>query len=246
MDLLQRHKTDLKLHGEIISLMSNYLKGVKLGSDTSNLMTRKKFITTVEKTFQTEGLKPTHEIIILSDGSHATIAIFDIEYMILSLLTDDHLMKDDNIAEGYDLFTGKIDNNHPHNQNYGEIHTGDAWEPAVKKFCGNEGKYMPVSLIVFGDKTYTDLHGALSVTPVIFTLTLFNTASRNNPAFWRPLAYIPNLSHGKAKSDKTKPQTKVQDEHHCLALVFKSLCELNKSQRSIKMRVKGKFVPGKV
>ena len=97
--------------------------------------------------------------------------------MILSLLTDDHLMKDDNIAERYELFTGKTDNNHPHNQNYGEIRTGDAWEPAVKKFCGNEGKYMPVSLIVFGDKTYTDLHGALSVTPVIFTLTLFNTAS---------------------------------------------------------------------
>ena len=77
-------------------------------------MTRKKFNTKVEKTFQTEGLKPTHENILLSDGSHATITIFDIEYMILSLLTDDHLMKDDNLAEGYDLFTGKTDNNHPH------------------------------------------------------------------------------------------------------------------------------------
>ena len=89
---------------------------------------------------------------------------------------------------------------------------------------------MPISLIVFGDKTYTDLHGALSVTPIIFTLTLFNNASRNNPAFWRPLAYIPNLTHGKAKSNKTQPQVKVQDEHRCLALVFKSLCELNKSK----------------
>ena len=155
-------------------------------------------------------------------------------------------MKDENIAEGYDMFTGKPDENHPHNNHYGEVHTGDAWEPVLEKYCVSDGKYMRIALIVFGDKTYTDLHGALSVTPIIFTLTLFNNASRNNPAFWRPLAYIPNLTHGKAKSNKTQPQVSVQDEHRCLALVFKSLRELNKSQRGFKMIIKGKFVKGMV
>ncbi len=34
---------------------------------------------------------------------------------------------------------------------------------------------MPVGLIVFGDKSHTDLHGVLSLTPIIFTFTFFNS-----------------------------------------------------------------------
>ncbi len=58
---------------------------------------------------------------------------------------------------------------------------------------------MPIALIIFGDKSHTDLHGALALTPIIFTLTLFNITSWNNSKFWRPLAYIPNLGYGKNK-----------------------------------------------
>ncbi len=59
----------------------------------------------------------------------------------------------------------------PSNQKYGEVHTGEAWLPAQNKYCGgNEGKTnMPVALIVFGDKSHIDLHGALLLTPIIFT-----------------------------------------------------------------------------
>jgi hypothetical protein len=56
---------------------------------------------------------------------------------------------------------------------------------------------MPVGLILFGDKSHTDLHGVLTLTPIIFTLTVFNRASRNTTNFWRLLDYIPNLSYGK-------------------------------------------------
>ena len=47
------------------------------------------------------------------------------------------------------------------NRCYGEIHTGDAWQPVRDKFCGTEGKYMPFPVIIFVDKSHTDLHGAL-------------------------------------------------------------------------------------
>jgi len=88
---------------------------------------------------------------------------------------------------------------------------------------------MPVALIVFVDKTHTDLHGALSLTPIIFTLILFNRASRNNPKFWRPLGYIPNLSYGKGTSDKMATRDKIQDEHDCMSFVFKSLKKIRKN-----------------
>jgi hypothetical protein len=82
---------------------------------------------------------------------------------------------------------------------------------------------MPVALIIFGDKSHTDLHGALALTPVIFTLTLINQLACNNTNFWQPISYIPNLSYGKGTADKTKTQHKMQDEHTCLSCAFQSL-----------------------
>ncbi len=101
-------------------------------------------------------------------------------------------MNNANIAEGYNVFTGDVDPTNQSNQKYGEVHTGDAWLPARDRFCAPPDATkndMPVALIIFGEKSHTDLHGALALTPIIFTLTLFNRTSQNNANFWRPLAY---------------------------------------------------------
>jgi hypothetical protein len=114
----------------------------------------------------------------------------------LDLLTNKITMDKANIAEGYNVFTGDIDDGHTANKKYGEIHTSDAWLPAQDRFCTPKDVNiinMPVGLVIFGDKSHTDLHGALSLTRIIFTLTMFNRTSRNNTNFWRPLGYIPNL-----------------------------------------------------
>ncbi len=87
---------------------------------------------------------------------------------------------------------------------------------------------MPVALIVFGDKSHTDLHGALLLTPIIFTMTLFNQLACNNTKFWRPIGYIPNLSYGKGTADRTSTRDKIQDEHTCLSCAFQSLCRIFK------------------
>ena len=104
---------------------------------------------------------------------------------------------------------------------------------------------MPVPLIFFGDKTQTNLHGSLAVTPITFTLSLFNRAARNNPRCWRPLAYTSNLLHGKGKKNKTTSIVKLQDEHKCLVLAFKSLTDLHQCRRGITMQVRGRFVRGR-
>ena len=90
----------------------------------------------------------------------------------MSLLSDPNLMNDQYFPDGYNVLTGEETNGHA-NDKYGEIHTGDAWQPSRDRYCKNQND-MPVALIVFADKSHTDLHGALSFTPIIFTLTLFN------------------------------------------------------------------------
>ncbi len=112
-------------------------------------------------------------------------------------------MNNSNFAKGYNVLTGEVDMNNPCNSKYSKVHTGDAWSPARNKYCTvAKQQTMPVVLIVFGDKSHTDLHGTLSLRPIIFTLTLFNQSASNNPRFWRPIGYIPNSSHGKGISDR--------------------------------------------
>ena len=83
----------------------------------------------MEKEFKTISMKPKHIDVVLEDQSTATVSLFDLENMMKTLLMDESLMADDNLAEGYDIFTGETSDGECNN-NYGEIHTGDAWDPA--------------------------------------------------------------------------------------------------------------------
>jgi hypothetical protein len=154
----------------------------------------------------------------LHDGKTVTVPVFDTKEMFISILTDKTLMLNTNFVEGYNVLTGDDDNNNPCNQEYGKVHTGDAWLPARDRFCANPyGPTMPVGFIVFGDKSHTNLHEKLALTPIIFTLTLLNRTSCNNTRFWRLISYIPNLSYGKGGADRRKTSDKLQDEHTCLS-----------------------------
>ncbi len=85
-----------------------------------------------------------------------------------------------------------------------------------------------VIFVIFGDKSHLDLKGTLSTIPIIFTFTCFNQDARNKVENWRPLSFLPNLSHGvlsskNEKSNKKNPVLSVQDEHNCLWVAFSSL-----------------------
>ncbi len=83
----------------------------------------------LEWNMDTANLKPQDVDTNLMFGGQATISVFDLETMIMSLLTDPTLMQPKNIAHGYDLFTGKCEGINTDDR-YGEVNTGDAWEPA--------------------------------------------------------------------------------------------------------------------
>jgi len=177
-------------------------------------------------------LCPVNKQVTLHDNTQVTVPVFDARAMIMDILTNTELMNQENIADGYNIFTGDVDENHKSNHNYGEIHTGDEWIPARDLYCRPQDNFtndMPVGIVIFGDKSHTDLHGALALTPIIFTLTFFNEKCRNNPKFWRVLGYVPNLGYGKNKSNKTPTVNKIQDEHDCLSCVFESIRKIHRT-----------------
>jgi hypothetical protein len=83
----------------------------------------------IEQNYDTAKLKAQDVAVILTFGGQATISVFDLEMVVMSLLTDPTLMQPKNIAHSYDLFTSKCEGNNTDDR-YGEIYTKDAWEPA--------------------------------------------------------------------------------------------------------------------
>ena len=242
-DLLLRHRASLLLYDEIVALVNTYLSSPSFNR-YDKIKSRRALLRSTQKSLNTSGLRPKERTVRLHNNSLITVPVFDAKNMIKSLLSDTTLMKESNFAEGYNVLTGELLTDHPANNQYGEVHTGDAWLPARNKYCQDDND-MPVGLIIFADKSHTDLHGSLSLTPFIFTLTLFNRACRNNAKFWRPLGYIPNLSHGKGTSDKTATVDKIQDEHDCVSLILKSLKKINRNN-GFDCKVLGKSVRVKV
>jgi hypothetical protein len=229
-EVINNHKASLKIHDDIIDIFNDYISAPDFDR-YRRLSNRKSFMQRMESTFKLTHLRPRYCDVQLHYKSVATVPIFDAKDMILDLLTNPMCMQKNNLADGYDIFTGLVNEQLPANQRYDEVHTGDAWMPARNRFCQQMDKtnVMPVGLILFGDKSHTDLHGALLVTPIIFTLTMFNRNFRNNSNSWRPLAYIPNLSYGKNKADKTKTAYKVQDEHSCISVALKSIKDIHRN-----------------
>ncbi len=244
-DIINNHKASLKMHDDIVHIFNEYISSPSFDK-YAKLKMQKSFIQSIETSLNVTHLRPKPTNVKLHDDSEQIVPVFDAKAMILDILTNKSCMQEQNLAPGFDVFTGDVDEKHIDNQRYGEIHTGDCRLPARDRFCPckeNESN-MPVRLIVFGDKSHTDLHGALALTPIIFTLTMYNRASRNNTNFWRPLGYIPNLMHGKNKADRTNTSQKNQDEHNCLSMLFQSYKDIHRNG-GFAATVMGREVPSR-
>ena len=94
-------------------------------------------------------LKQTMHQVTMSDSSIVTVPIFKVKSVLLSMLHDPEKMQHENIAEGYDLFSGKV--TFPITQ-YNEIHSGDLWQEARDYYCGSDLNAFPLALVCFYDK----------------------------------------------------------------------------------------------
>jgi hypothetical protein len=162
-NLINNHKASLKLYDDIVNLFNEYISSNNF-DQFAKLKSRKSFIKLMESSYRVTHLWPKNRVVMLHDGSEVTVPVFDAKSMILDLLTNKITIVKSNIAEGYNVFTGNVDDGHTANKQYGEIHNGDAWLPACDRFCtpkDDNKNNMPVGLIIFGDKSHTDLHGDL-------------------------------------------------------------------------------------
>ncbi len=107
-NVLSQHCTGLKVHDEIISVIKRYNNEQSLTFSSHNLKTRSSLLKDLERNMDTSKLKPQDVDVNLTFGRQATIYVFGLETMIISLLTDPTLMQPKNIAHVNDLFTASV------------------------------------------------------------------------------------------------------------------------------------------
>jgi hypothetical protein len=100
--ICDHHRTDIKLFNKINQLIQQHSIGQQLSFLTDNLTNRLSFVKKLATSFKMETLKHEGVNVSLALGGDAIMAVFDIEAQILSLLIDESIMQQDNIANGYD------------------------------------------------------------------------------------------------------------------------------------------------
>ena len=119
-ELFNRNKGSLKMYDEVIDIMNMYIRSPDFDR-VSPILKRKQFLKSIDHNFNMSVMKPTYGSIRLYDGTLATVPVYDMKTMILSILHDDSLMRTENFAPGLDIFTGDIDAYCDANKYYGEI-----------------------------------------------------------------------------------------------------------------------------
>ena len=122
--LINNNKAPLKLYDDIVDFFNEYILSNNFNR-YARLKSRKSLIKANESTYNVTHLRPKHKNVVLTDGAEVTVPVFDAKSMILDLITNPGTMNKRNIAVGYDVFTGNVDETLPKNQCYGEIYTGN-------------------------------------------------------------------------------------------------------------------------
>jgi hypothetical protein len=78
----------------------------------------------------------------LTDGSVATVPVFDVKALLIAYLNDPLRVRQENFASNYDIFTGKVK---LQTSTLDEIQTGSIWEQARQKYCGDDSDAFPCS-----------------------------------------------------------------------------------------------------
>jgi hypothetical protein len=127
-DLLINHKASLPLYDEMCHLFEQCISSPNFDR-FAKFKSRRSLLTSTQETLNSKALQPIHGTARLHYNSLVTVPVFDTKHMIISLVTDPSVMNKKNFAEEYNVLTDEVDN-HPANNKYGEVHTGDAWLPA--------------------------------------------------------------------------------------------------------------------
>ncbi len=130
MSQLNEHcGNDLNMFNQIIRCIKAHAVHQEVEFDTLQILSCKQLVQFVTRYYKLDFLKPTLHSVPLSDGTVATMTIFDVKALLIAFLNNPLKMRKENLASNYNIFSGKAK---IPTSTIDEIHTGSLWEPARK------------------------------------------------------------------------------------------------------------------
>jgi hypothetical protein len=97
----------MNMFDEVVQCVKAHALHYRVDFTTLQILSRKQLVQVLTKHYQLDFLKPTLHYVPLSDGSVATVPIFDVKAQLIAFLSDPLRMRKENFASNYDIFTGK-------------------------------------------------------------------------------------------------------------------------------------------
>ena len=95
----------------------------------------------------------------------------------------------------------------------GDINTGMAYIKTYEAMITNPKRQILLPIIFYIDGAATGQFANLPVTPLKFTLGIFNRKARMKPHFWRTLGYVPVIH-----ADRSRGMRQVVESRHVEAI----------------------------
>ena len=158
------HTVDLNLSDKINKCVQYHARVHHMDFANMTLYSRKQLVQLLASLYNLHGMKPTIHRVRLTDNRIAVLPTFAIRSMLYSILTDSSLMRPENIAPNYSLFTGQPTRSVSH---LDEVYTGWAWKEALEFHCGDKTDILPLGLVCFYDKPIQMYLAPLPVYPFL-------------------------------------------------------------------------------
>ena len=238
--ILKLHSvSNLRLYDDVMNWASHHSHSGSCESPFAAefISTRDKAIAKLSKLYGCKTLTPTVTTIRLtSRKAMVSVPSFHFRSVFEDLLDDQRFMRPENFSDSVCYEDGKFigpktrsgpdslfDKNSHHILD--DMSSGQLYMESCRRFAPADDDYA-CGIVLFIDKSHTDAFGALSVSPVQFTLASLKTDVMQHDWAWRVIGYVPNLSVGKGKNDSSKTSQKLQDEHNCLTVILDSFREM--------------------
>ena len=128
MSQMNEHQgNDLNMFNEIITCIKKHAVHHAVDYTTLQILSQKQLVELLTRYYRLDFLKPILRTITLSNGTLATMTIFDVKALLIAFLNDPLKMREENFASNYDIFSGKAKSPR---STVDEIHTGSLCEPA--------------------------------------------------------------------------------------------------------------------
>ena len=205
----------------------NWSKSIRT-TDLTESIPLETLIQRTARRYGLEGTFPQSRPVLLPSGNHVPITKFCFVSQLFSLLSDETLMRSDNLIFGNDpLHRFEYHGNFDHV--YNDIETSDWYLKTQRTYCGSKHDVL-VPIIIFIDKTQVK---GKNTEPISFTLGIFKRNVRRNPISWRNFGLIPgklgDFESNDSKLKKSHVSTnRIQDWHAACEYIMSDFATVQK------------------